>query len=327
METPSVDINGLLDAFVARVRSAARGDAAREVPVQDEKHLQDLVDVAGRARAQAREEVNEKYRERASEMSEVVAERQNRLEAYARRQRQAVPAVEGKFVVAGRVTDRESRVGLPHVRVRVSDLDRKHDDILGEARTDALGYFRLEYDPADFKDRDVNPEAYIEVLDAQGEVIFTSPKSFIEKSGESAFIAAPVEGDRLPTNLRIGAKVDEGILQREADLGRRERILTKRPDAAVATQPVRLAPAKEALSQRLASLVESDPRKAPLTEVEGVGRVFRERLEKEGLNNAGSVAAADAKRLAEVLQVGEGRASKIADAARRAIKDRPKGPR
>lgn len=326
METKTPDINGIVKGLVARLQSAARGGGAGGDAFEGAPEWRKILEAADGAQTSARDEINDQYRERAAAMADVVAERHDRLTAYARRQRQVVPPVKGRFVVAGRVTDQSTGVGLPHVRVRASDLDRKHDDLLGEARTDALGYFRIEYDPADFKDKDVNPEAYIEVLDDQGEVVFTSPKSFIEKSGESVFIGAPVDGGRLPAHVKIGEKVDAGIRQREIELGTRERVLTKRPDAAVDAGSLLTRPQREARVDDLASLIESDPRKTPLSDVEGVGPVFRERLEKEGIRNAGAVASANTKRLAEVLSVSESRAKTIGDAARRTVESRAKRP-
>jgi predicted flap endonuclease-1-like 5' DNA nuclease len=96
---------------------------------------------------------------------------------------------------------------------------------VGEARTDALGYYRIEYTAAAIDERDQNPETFIEVLDDEGEVLFTSTKSFIQKAGQSAFIPAAVDGGKLPTSQRLANKVAGSVARRQRDLARRGRIL------------------------------------------------------------------------------------------------------
>jgi hypothetical protein len=119
-------------------------------------------------------------------------------------------------------------VGLPNIKVSAFDLDRKYDDRLGATRTDALGYFRIEYTAEDFKDLgDKTPETYIEVLGDDGELLFTSAKSFIQKSGKCEYIAAKVSGDKVPHSLEQGRRIYESINKREREFKRRERILRR----------------------------------------------------------------------------------------------------
>lgn len=149
----------------------------------------------------------EVYAARAEAVAGLLEERQRRLTAYAVRERALVPPVEGRFVVAGRITDAATGVGLPDVRVEAWDLDRRQDDFLGETRTDALGYYRVEFGPDQVNDPDGIPETYIIVFDEQGEQLFHSTRSFIDKSGPAANISAAVDGRRVADSLDRGTKV------------------------------------------------------------------------------------------------------------------------
>ncbi len=176
------------------------------------------------------EAIEARYTGRREAMKTVLAERQKRLQAYAQRQRPTVPAEEGKFVVAGRVIDEVTGVGLPNVKVNAFDLDRKYDDRLGSARTDALGYYRIEYTSADFEDfGDETPETYIEVLDEGGTPIFTSTKSFVQKAGRAEFIAAPIDGNKTPASRALGEKVAKSVNRRTETFEKRKRILAVSP--------------------------------------------------------------------------------------------------
>lgn len=165
--------------------------------------------------AQARHEQVELLARRSHNIKEAHVKRSNRIEAYAVRKRSVVPALKGKFVVAGRVMDRETGVGIPNVRVKAFDLDRRYDDILGDTRTDVLGYYRIEYGEKDFKDLfDKKPEVYIEVQDEDGKSLFTSTKSFVHKSGKVESIDARVDGSTLPSGLAQGLSLRQAIDKR-----------------------------------------------------------------------------------------------------------------
>lgn len=174
------------------------------------------------------QEVEKQFKERREIMEKVVAKRNQRLEAYAKRGRMVVPKEKDKFIIAGRVVDNKTKTGLPNMRVKAFDLDRKYDDRLGSTRTDALGYFRIDYTADDFKDLgDKTPETYIEVLGKDGEALFTSTKSFIQKANQSEYITAPVDGEKVPENFAQGKKIELSINKRGEVFKKRERILIK----------------------------------------------------------------------------------------------------
>jgi predicted flap endonuclease-1-like 5' DNA nuclease len=231
-DQPTIDLGGIIAGFAQdlRVLGRPRSERGDETPTNGTARLSEVKEHVQGSRAKATLDVNSVYRERSEAVQGVVAERQRRLEAYATRQRQAVPTSPDRFIVAGRVTDRATGAGLPHVRVRVTDLDRREDDVLGYVRTDALGYYRLEYSAADFDEADQNPETFIEVLDDANSVLVTSSKSFIQKAGQSAFIAVAVDGEKLPDNLRMAEKVSQGVAERQEDFARRQRVLEHRAD-------------------------------------------------------------------------------------------------
>lgn len=184
-------------------------------------------------------EVNDGYGERRADIRRVVDERKRRLDAYAGRTRQVIAPEEGKFIFAGRITDQASGVGLPNVRVSAFDLDRSQHDHLGNARTDALGYFRIEYTEADYMDRGEEqlPETYIEVFGEDGSVIHTSSKSFVQKAGEAQFLKVELDGSAVSKSLDAGRRVDESVKLRLDGLDTRARVLAVGDGAALTRKP------------------------------------------------------------------------------------------
>ncbi len=279
------------------------------------------------------------YTARRQSVKAVVAEREKRLRAYATRERVVVPVEEDKFIVAGRVTDKATGVGLPNVKVNAFDLDRKYDDRLGSARTDALGYFRIEYTAADFKDlEDQKPETYIEVLDDKNNAIFTSTKSFVQKAGKSEFIAASIDGSKVPLSNALGVKIGRSVDRRIATFERRKRSLAFIGAARMAEplaretgvtvkreakrKPKRQGVAKRRPAGRQRGAPGRPPSQRSLTEVKGIGPSFAERLEAEGITDPAQVAGMSPSRLAGLLGIAETRADRIIQSARRLTKEK-----
>lgn len=149
----------------------------------------------------------ESLKTRSEALQQSVEFRRKRLEAYAKRKRVAVPAKEDRFVVTGQVVDQATGQGIPNVTVRAVDMDRKFHDLLGVTRTDALGYYRIEYTEADIDEADKKPETFIEVLGDEEQVLFTSPKSFIEKASKTETIDASINGNQVPDKLSLGQSI------------------------------------------------------------------------------------------------------------------------
>lgn len=313
-ERPTLDLGALVQDFVEDLRVTARPapDRGDEPADRGRERLRRAAEEVRDGQAAAAAEVNARYRERATALRDVLVQRQQRLEAYAGRQRGTVPTDPELFVVAGRVTDEATGSGLPRVRVRAIDLDRRRDDLLGEVRTDALGYYRLEYRAADFRERDENPETYIQVLDEEGEVLFTSTRSFVQKAGKSAFIPAAVDGARVPASRRMAGKVDDAVAARRRDFQRRRRVLEPETDVGL---DATLTASREASGSLRSTVVVAGGRS--LTDVRGIGPTYRERLEREGVRSAEEVARMEPGRLAGILGVGEGRAAGIIEEARK----------
>lgn len=266
------------------------------------------------------ERVAATYSERSADMEALLLERRRRLEAYAGRERRVVVPESGKFIVAGRVTDGGSGNGLPNVRVRATDLDGKHDEVVGETHTDALGYYRIEYAGADFADFGGKmPEMLIEVLGDDGEPIFASPKSFVVKAGHSEYIAAAVDGQKTPTSLRLGTSLQGTITARLSQLDLRARVLAGTGGAAPAAQQVakqrrrRLAPAGSA----------SKTVHVPVTEVSGIGPASEAKLLAHGVRDAAGLAKMKPQEVQETLGVNAEKAeAMIAEAKRLARGER-----
>lgn len=323
---PRLDLQAVIQGFVDDLRAVARPPADRDgEPAQGPAQLKAVAEQVRGERERAAEQADDRYQARTEALRALVVERQRRLNAYARRQRSRVPPLPGRFVAAGRVTDQTTGQGLPHVRIRATDLDRRVDDVLGEARTDALGYFRFEYDATDFAERDENPETYIEVLDEQGEVVFTSTKSFIQKAGQSVFIPAAVDAERLPTSRRLAEKVTATVAARDDVFARRRRVLDQRPTFEGGTHRPGTAgvPSVHATPVDLAGTLRRTPARGRgaeavrLADVEGLGPTFRKRLAEKDVTDVRAVAHMEPVRLARLLDTSEGRAANIVAAAQR----------
>ncbi len=266
--------------------------------------------------------------------------------------------VEGGFVVYGRVVDAESGGALAGVRVEVLDRDPLHDDLLGEVRTDALGFYRLEYRRRDFRDLfERRPETYIRVVDEAGETLFTSDRSFRHKAGKVAAIHAAVDGSRVPEALERGklhgsrATAALGGVERQLKaLDGRLTVLTGRfgTTGAPAPEPVRPAPAKKPAAKAKPAKAKAAKKPAakakpakkpaakakaakkpasppaaepapPVTAVRGVGSKLASRLARAGVADAAELADTARSRLTEILKVAAGRVEKIRLEARRLL--------
>jgi hypothetical protein len=215
----------LFDDAVSAVREAA----------QEVQAVQQEARVVRRAQLQARTEA----------LLQPLAVRKEGLQQRRERRKEEVTAgVEDAFVVAGRVLDADTGDGLAgvHILVRERDRDPDQDDVLGETWTDEQGFYRKVYHPADFNAVfDKQPETYIHVLDAEGNVLFTSDRSFRHKAGAVEVINAAVDGSKVPgsqarsrTADRIAEAEIETIDQHQAVLNSR---LAARLPAVPAEQP------------------------------------------------------------------------------------------
>ncbi len=221
------DVLATLKAAPRALEDLRQVRRAKRIPVRLDR-LGDLRKSLSAEAKKLREESERRLTGRARELQGVIAQRQQRLEAFAKRKRIGVPAKKGRFVVAGRIADRETRRGLPNVTVKAFDLDRKRDDPLGHARTDAFGYYRIEYDESQFADRDKLPELYIQVVDTKKNVLFTSTKSFVQKAGAVENIDAEVDGSQLPESRSLGEVVNRTVDARLGAFTDRQRVITGR---------------------------------------------------------------------------------------------------
>lgn len=266
-------VTGLLQDLRAQASGTPSPEPEREAqPVAGVRQVQQIEAVVRAENDQVRAQLTAQYKARTDALKAVVEQRQRRLEAFAVRQRQAVPAQEGKFILAGRITETASGFGLPNVRVRTFDRDRKIDVLARETRTDALGYYRIEFNKADIEGLGKRrPYTFIEVLDSDDKAIFTSNESFLGKVGQSKFVAASVSGSKVPESLALGSKINRSVKLQQKDFERRGRVFELRADVRL-EEEVRRAPVADStvtrvtLSRLIGSLTSAAPTKAKLPE-------------------------------------------------------------
>jgi len=175
---------------------------------------------------QARRKRAARLQERARLLRRAAQVRRQRVEmAPEARKAELERAEEGKFVLTGRIMDEEAGRGLPDVRLRVFDMDRKYDDLVAETTTDELGYYRVVYDEDDFKDMDEKPEMFIEALDEEGEVFYTSPRGFRHKSGRLEVLNAAVAAANVPSSRERSRRISDLMTDRKKQLRARSRNL------------------------------------------------------------------------------------------------------
>jgi uncharacterized protein YciI len=106
----------------------------------------------------AQEKVREQHQTRLEDQrKKLLAQQRWDEDVVERRKEEATAPEKDKFVVAGRIVDKESGLGLPRVIIQVWDHDtaRRKDDSLGRVLTDEFGYFRQIYaELAKIYDRD-----------------------------------------------------------------------------------------------------------------------------------------------------------------------------
>lgn len=195
-------------------------------PIAEFPVIEQMIQQGASFRNEAAEKVEKSYSERREDIKAVLEKRRKCLEAYTTRKRSAAAVEKDRFVVAGRVTDKATGVGLPNVAVVAYDMDRKYDDRLGSTRTDVLGYFQIDYTFKDFKDSGEGmPETYIEVLGEDEKALYTSPKSFVQKTGKYKYLDIKLKGADIPGSLRAGTKIDPAMQARLKVLDRLKRRL------------------------------------------------------------------------------------------------------
>ncbi|MGA2488769.1 MAG: carboxypeptidase-like regulatory domain-containing protein [Anaerolineales bacterium] len=112
----------------------------------------------------------------------------DRLELAGLRQPAARPATKetekATWEVSGTVTDQAGKP-LTGLMVSAFDRDRKYDDKLGAALTDAKGHYRIQYHQQDFREGpEPGADLYLTVIDTQGRQLYSSRKHIRYNAGQ-----------------------------------------------------------------------------------------------------------------------------------------------
>jgi uncharacterized protein YciI len=165
----------------------------------------------------AQEKVREQHQTRLEDQrKKLLAQQRWDEDVVERRKEEATAPEKDKFVVAGRIVDKESGLGLPRVIIQVWDHDttRPKDDPLGRVLTDEFGYFRQIYAAKEFEDPDKKAELYLTVEDEARKQIFKSRIQY--ESGKVEFLAEKIDGDQLPRSLELAKIYDRDRTARRA---------------------------------------------------------------------------------------------------------------
>ena len=250
---------------------------ARDLGLPPEAQADPLAHAAQTLRAehaQASLAVAERYRQRTDALHDALVRRQRALTA------DDAPRAEG--ALTGRVTDKQSGVPLPGLRVRVAG-----DDAI-TAVTDADGRFAL----------DAPDDARVEILGADDQPL--------DGGGRPSGLTFEVPGERVPTSLARGRTASRLREARREDLAVRARAVS------VGARGVRRSEAR----------TEGETEPLSVREIDGVGKVMEGRLREANLTDVRAVAEASPRHLAEILRLRPDRAEAIARHARRLVRER-----
>lgn len=101
-----------------------------------------------------------------------------------------------RYEIFGRVSELESKTGVPGVIISAFDKDFMMDDLLGEVMTDPQGEFRIEYDENRFKVLfEKSPDIYLNVKTPSGRSLMTTEGSvrFNAKPSEEFELQLPAQ--------------------------------------------------------------------------------------------------------------------------------------
>jgi len=102
---------------------------------------------------------------------------------------------QNQFTITGRVIDRQTRQGIPKLRIEAWDSDLFFDDFVGEAQeTDAAGRFRIDFDEERFREFfERKPDLYFKVYQ----------KGRLVRSTEDSIIWNMPQGDRREVTIEV----------------------------------------------------------------------------------------------------------------------------
>jgi predicted flap endonuclease-1-like 5' DNA nuclease len=311
---PEIDriLTALDDSLRNAARSALSGEGVpapeRLVPDLEETGLREIRDEMARRVG----ELHGAYRRGARDLAEREGAVRDRLGELLEGRPAGAGPVEDRFVLRGRVADRESDVGLPALWIRVSAADAEGEPRLGSTTTDETGRFRVEYGEEAFPGGEPPRKLFVEVVEAEGddeEVLHSATRPVGGSPGETAYEEITVPGSEIPERLAAGKAAHQALQIQMEEFARHAEQAEPLAVAGLATG----APGTGDLPE---------PREE-LQRVRGVGPTYAERLLSQGIRDVPILARMTSGELAEVLEIPEGRAEHILEEARERVRGEP----
>ena len=133
-------------------------------------------------------------------------------ERVARRREDVGAKLDSGFVVAGRILDTETGHGLPQLRVQVIEPVSQKERIWAETATDELGFFRVAFGEAQFKELfERQAELRVAVLDSQGQTLSTADRLFKPKIGKTEFVDVALDGAQAPASRDEATRLEADV--------------------------------------------------------------------------------------------------------------------
>lgn len=219
-----INLNDLIQDIKKFVEDAAENppwesptSKAADIPISIVSETERIVSSIKDELQKTAKKLNVEYRERLESIKSYTKERQNRMESYAIRERRTIPAVKDKFIIAGRVCDRFTGVGLPNLKVKSSHPEKKNSK---KTFTDTLGYFRIEYSKSDTdKLNEQKTGIQIEIFCENDKTVYTTILSADDiKTENTKFITASIDGDKAPESISLAKDISISLSNRVESL-------------------------------------------------------------------------------------------------------------
>lgn len=136
-----------------------------------------------------------------------------------------IPPSKYEYLISGKVIDKQTKIGIPDLVIRVFDIDSYFKDKLGSTHTDNNGNFKIIYNHSQHKDIfEKKPKIYIKVFDKKGKELHKTDKLLTPKINRVEPISIEMDGNKFKELLKI-AELSKKKINQEIEIIRSKKEL------------------------------------------------------------------------------------------------------